>query len=103
MADTSIITSALVHAMVRDWLETPINGYLGSNYGQDFNKYLHRPISTHEADVQLTKLRADVPVLQMLPDETLNLYVMHDQHERSELFIELAGHLIKIEDVSNAQ
>ena len=93
----SVISSALVHDMIRDWLETPVNGYLGSGYGNDLQKYLHKPLAATDADLILDKLRFDVRVLEMIPADALNLYSTHDRHERAQLFLEISGHLIELQ------
>ena len=37
------ITGTGIQAMVSDWLDTPVNGYLGSGYGSDTRALLQRP------------------------------------------------------------
>lgn len=93
----STITPHLVQSMVRDWLTTPVNGYLGSSYGQDLRRVLHSPLGANLADAQLEKLRTDVPVLTMLPESSVNLYSDSNGIETKRLYIELAGKLLAFE------
>lgn len=93
----STITGDNVQDMVSDWLQTPVNAYLGSSYGQDLKRVLHNPMATPMADQQLAKLRGDVPVLQALPAGAVNLYSAADPDriDRLQLFVEVAGRAIE--------
>lgn len=95
----SQITGQLAQDMVRDWLKTPVNGYLGSSYGQDFKRILHRPMSAPRVDEQIAKLREDVPVLGMLPPDAVNLYSYQDPalHDRLKVALEVAGRTFPLE------
>ncbi len=71
---TAKITQTDVEKMVRHWLATPVNSYLGSDYGFDKHALLFTPLTMNTADEMITKLRRDVPVLAMLPSDAINLY-----------------------------
>lgn len=92
------ITGELAQAMVSDWLATPVNGYLGSGYGEDIKRSLHTPMSSPQADQHIAKLKADVPVLRMLPSNAVNLYAARDerQHDKLHFFFEIAGRTLPI-------
>lgn len=87
----SIITGTDVHDMTGHWLATPTNGYLGSGYGQDIKALLQNPQASGQADEYLAKLREDVPVLQVMPAGSANLYGVHSQPDRLDLVLEIAG------------
>jgi len=96
----SKITQQDLHGMVGHWLTTPVNGYLGSDYGQDVRTLLQQPLEVaadNAADV-LDKLRSDVPLLQALPKGALNLYGVPVDPDRLHLFIEVAGQAIEVKD-----
>lgn len=80
--------------MVRHWLETPVNGYLGSGYGQDPKSLLQRPQTDGAADEYLKKLRTDVSILVALPPGSVNIYSVKTPPDRLDLVIEVAGSLI---------
>ena len=80
-----------IQRMVRHWLNTPTNGYLGSGYGQDARALLHRPMADGAPDAYLGKLRADVPLLQALPAGDVNLYGVESAPDRLDLVVEVAG------------
>ena len=87
----SEITGNDIQAMIRHWLETPVNGYLGSSYGQDTKSLLQRPQSDGAADDYLDKLLGDVSVLQALPEGSANLYGIQSAPDRLDLVLEVAG------------
>ncbi len=71
---TAKITQTDVEKMVRHWLSTPVNSYLGSDYGFDKHALLFTPLTMNAADEVIAKLRRDVPVLSILPPDSINLY-----------------------------
>ncbi len=90
------ITAIEIQKMVRHWLETPAFGYLGSDYGQDIKSMLQKPLSTIEADEFLNKLRQDVPILNVMPEGSVNLYVQDEAPDKRKLIIEIAGQEITV-------
>lgn len=90
------ISSTDIQAMVSHWVNVPINGYLGSDYGQDMKPLLQRPQADNVAEAVLQKMRADVPVLQALPDGATNIYGMQTALDRLDLVIEVAGQAIQV-------
>lgn len=90
------ITAIEIQKMVRHWLETPAFGYLGSDYGQDIKSMLQKPLSTIEADEFLNKLRQDVPILNVMPEGAVNLYVQDEAPDKRKLIIEIAGQEITV-------
>lgn len=86
------ITGDDIQLMIRHWLETPTNGYLGSDYGSDIKTLLQRAQSeTRLADRFLRKLRTDVPVLDAVPQELVGLYATPSGIDRLDLTLEVAG------------
>jgi len=90
------ITGNDIHGMVRHWLNTPVGGYLGSDYGQDVKALLQRPHADGSANSFLEKMRADVPVLAAMPAGMLNLYGVPSAPDRLDLVVEVAGQVIDI-------
>ena len=97
MANT--ITGSDIQEMVSHWLHVPVNGYLGSSYGQDIKALLHRPQADGAPEALLQKLRVDVPVLQALPSGAINLYSVQTPPDRLDLVIEVAGQAIAVPEV----
>lgn len=83
--------------MVKHWLATPVNGYLGSDYGQDLKGLLQRPMADGMGDVVLQKLRNDVPVLGVVPAGSVNLLQIDSYPDKRTFCIEVAGNLINID------
>lgn len=89
------ITGEDLQAMIRHWLNTPLNGYLGSDYGQEVKILLQRPQEDGLADAVLDKMRADIPVVAVAPGGA-NLYSIQSAPDRMDVLIEAAGGLIPI-------
>lgn len=85
--------------MVTHWLETPVNGYLGSDYGQDAKAMLQNPQSLGLGDTFIQKLRKDVPILQTLNSDDLNLYAVTEYPDKLKILIEVAGKPIEVSEV----
>ena len=90
------ITGNEIQGMVGHWLKTPVNGYLGSDYGQDVKALLQQPQTDGAPDAFLQKLRSDVTVLQALPTGSLNLYGVPSLPDRLDLIVEVAGQTIEV-------
>lgn len=90
------ITGNEIQGMVGHWLHTPINGYLGSDYGQDVKALLQQPQTDGAPDAFLQKMRSDVTVLQALPAGSINLYGVQTPPDRLDLVIEVAGQVIEV-------
>lgn len=86
-------------AMVRHWLETPVNGYFGSGYGADLNALLLRPMSEPIADEFIDKMRRDIPVLNELSSDQLAILTEDDGFERKNLYLRIDTHTINLSDV----
>lgn len=95
----STITGSDIQDMVQHWLHTPVYGYLGSDYGQDLKALLQRAQNDGSADEQLNKLRADVPVLQVLPQGSTNIYAVTVGIDKTNLIIEVAGTAFAVDGV----
>ncbi len=93
------ITGKDIQEMVRHWLDTPVSGYLGSDYGQDIKSLLQLAQSDGAPEALLEKLRLDVPVLQALPSGAVNLYSVQTPPDRLDLVIEVAGQAITVPEV----
>ena len=68
------ITGTEIQGMVAHWLNTPLNGYLGSDYGQDPKSMLQNPMSAGRGDDYIRKCRRDVSVVDALPQSQVGLY-----------------------------
>ena len=86
------ITGKDVQNMIRHWLKTPINGYLGSDYGQDAKALLQLPMGdSASVDAYLQKLRSDIALLLKLPVNAVNIYSVERGIDKKEIVIEVAG------------
>ena len=90
-----------IQDMIGHWLKTPVNGYLGSDYGQDAMSLLQVPmIDSSRADAYLDKLRTDVSVLNVLPSGMINLYADDRSIDSKSIVINVAGQEISVQEVT---
>lgn len=90
--------------MVRHWLETPVNGYLGSGYGADTKSLLQRAQTNEEqADTYLQKLRQDVVVLEVLPADAVSLFATLEGVDRLRLNLDVAGRSYDLSDAEGSR
>lgn len=90
------ITGTDIKAMVAHWLNTPVGSYLGSDYGSNIKDILQNPQFDGVADSVVKKMRADIPVLQSMPDGYINIYSVQTAPDRLDMLIEIAGQTIQI-------
>lgn len=92
------ITGDDIQEMVRHWLETPVNGYLGSGYGADTKSLLQRAQQDGQADSLVRKLKRDVSVLEVLPNSAVSLYGAPEGVDRLRLTLDVAGRSYDLSD-----
>lgn len=85
------LNSQDVADMIGHWSETPTNGYLGSSYGQNFNSDLQLPQQVASANSLILKLRKDVEVLQVLPDDAVNIYANPKGNDGMSVYLSVVG------------
>jgi len=90
------ITGRDIQDMVRHWLNAPVYGYLGSDYGCDTKALLQNPQSSGVANAFIAKLKKDLPILATLPANSVNLYSRQNGVDRLDIFIEVAGTSLQI-------
>ncbi|WP_157823712.1 hypothetical protein [Acinetobacter proteolyticus] len=77
--------------MVGHWAETPMNGYLGSPYGQNFNSFKQQPQQGVAANSFIQKLHKDVEILQILPSDAVSVYSEKKGTDGLDVFMSVAG------------
>jgi hypothetical protein len=90
------ITKTDLIDMIRHWLNTPVNGYLGSDYGADIKSMLQSPMSTGIADALIAKLRKDVPLVAALPAGVVNIYYRDEGPDKRTIYMDVAGEPVLI-------
>lgn len=94
--ETAKITQSDVEKMVRHWLATPVNSYLGSDYGFDKHALLFAPLTMGAADEVIAKLRRDVPVLDMLPPDAVNIYSVPVSPDKMHFILDIGNIVLDI-------
>jgi hypothetical protein len=85
------LSAADVQEMIQHWLATPVDSILGSHYGNNLADLLQNPLSAGVADSFIAKLKADVPVLQILPANGINIYSVNRSPDKKYIYIEIAS------------
>lgn len=97
---TAAVNSLEIMEMINHWIGTPVNGYLGSDYGCDLNSLLQLPISkvNQVADSLLDKLKKDVPILKALPAGSVNIFgqKVPETFDKYEIFITVYDNKISL-------
>lgn len=91
------ITQQDIEEWVRHWLSTPINTYLGSDYGFDKQVLLHTPLSENNANEMIAKLRRDVPVLSIVPDGEINIFSIPVPPDKLQIIIQIGNITVGID------
>lgn len=79
--------------MIKHWVNTPPNAYLGQNYGFNIQSILLSPLSESKADFILKQLREHIPPLQKLNSSQLAIYKETVNNDTEKYFIVLNGEL----------
>lgn len=70
-----MITAEHIRQMIIHWLDTPPNGYFAQGYGADAKAMLLKELSADVADEFLSKLRADIPIINTLDEDQLSISI----------------------------
>jgi len=85
--------------MVRHWLSTPPNGYLGSSYGCDPKALLQLPNADGMGDAFIDKMLIDIPLLRQLPRGSVNVYFQQRTKDTKRLIIEVGDISINYDEI----
>jgi len=88
---STAINAQDIQGMITHWLNTPVNGYLGSDYGSDAKSLLQKALHSGVADAFIAKMKQDIPILSVIPQENIALYSVPEMPDKLRLFIAIAG------------
>lgn len=94
-----MVTGDDLAEMVKHWLSTPPNGYLGSGYGCDPKSLLQLPNANGLADAFIDKMMEDIPLLQQLPRGSVNVYFEQINKDTKRLLIEVGDITIPYDEI----
>lgn len=63
-----------LQGMVRHWLKSPAEGYLGSGYGSSPLELLQKPMTSGLGDAFVQKMENDILLLTSLPKGAVSVY-----------------------------
>jgi hypothetical protein len=96
MAQTVSFTPADIEAQIQHWLSTEVDGYLGSTYGTTIRELLQNPFGAGLANAFLAKMRADIPLLTMLPANAVDLSYVDQGPDKRTIMISVLGRTVRI-------
>lgn len=91
------VSAKFILGQIHHWIHTPQNAYLGSNYGMDVYQYLHKPMTHQMADEIIAKMRADIPVLNGVAEDGLNIHARNDGFDSKIIVIEVYGYAFEVD------
>lgn len=83
-------------AMIRHWINTKPNSYLGQDYGFNLQAMLLQPLSESYADFILGELKRHIPPLQAFDSSALAIYEETKMNDTKSYYIVL-NNTIEIE------
>ena len=85
-----------IKRMIKHWLATPPNGYVGVSYGRNPKELLNHPMDDDTADTLLQWMREDMPILKQLSDNELSVAHEEVNFETKQFYIQIGEILIPI-------
>ncbi|WP_151742936.1 MULTISPECIES: hypothetical protein [unclassified Acinetobacter] len=99
-----MIDSKKIMAMIEHWLQSEINGYLGSDYGPDWNALFMGPLSAPVANTFIEKMKRDIPILKQLSADHLQLWSQDEGFETKIIYLRVANQIaINLNQVRDMQ
>lgn len=92
------ITGRDLSLMTDHWMNTPPNGYLGSDYGQNANLLLQNPQKDLASDKILKKLKNDVPILGVIGANAVSMYEVSKSYDQSDIVLVVADQTYNLSD-----
>lgn len=83
--------------MLTHWIGTPVNGYLGSDYGSELKALIQTPMAAGLADGIIAKARQDIPLLLTAAPDALNIYAEDRGMDVKAIVFEIGGELVPID------
>lgn len=87
----STFSSKDLTEIVQHWLNTPVYGYYGSEYGSDPKSLLQQPNTLGLADNFIAKMKRDIPIIGQMG---VGVYFLPIDSEKSALVITADGHFV---------
>lgn len=93
-----------IMAMIEHWLQSEVNGYLGSDYGPDWNSLFLGPLSAPFANTFIEKMKSDIPILKQLSPDQLQLWSQDEGFETKVIYLRVANQVaINLNQVRDMQ
>lgn len=87
-----------IKRIIEHWLATKPNSYIGVSYARNLSELLFGPLDEDKADTLLTWLREDIPVLNQVVDDELQVVSEVVGLDKRKFYIKIGQILIPIQD-----
>lgn len=81
-------------AMIAHWLESEINGYIGSDYGPDFNSLFLAPLSAPVTNTFIQKMKSDIPILKQLSADQFQMWAQDEGFETKIIYLRIGQQIV---------
>ncbi|MBJ9425126.1 hypothetical protein [Acinetobacter seifertii] len=88
------LTAEDIIKIVLHWFYTQPNGYIGVNYGRNWQEILLKPMTEDTADIILQWMRADIPLFKDLSNSELSVVSRPISFDQKEFFISVGQIII---------
>lgn len=95
-----MITAKSILDMVDYWLNHPVNGKFGSDFGAPLYDLLMAPLDARVADSFLIKMKKDLPLLSELNSDQLALYSETEGFETVHIYLNIMNVPIDLNQVA---
>ncbi|WP_151827117.1 hypothetical protein [Acinetobacter oleivorans] len=96
-----MITPKSILDMVDYWLNHPVNGKYGSDFGAPLYDLLMVPLDARVADSFLIKMKKDLPILSELSSDQLALYSQSEGFETVRIYLRIMDLNIDLNQVAD--
>lgn len=95
-----MITAKTILDMVGYWLNHPVNGKYGSDFGAPIYELLMTPLDARVADSFINKMKKDIPILSELNSDQLALYSETEGFETVHIYLNIMNVPIDLNQVA---
>lgn len=71
------------------WIGLTAETVYGENFGNDLHSIIATPHSANIADEQIEKLRDDLPITEIIPQNSINLYSVNIPPDRVDIILQI--------------
>ena len=93
------LSATEIKRIIEHWVNTPANGYVGVNYGQNLWERLLRPLEDDDADIILQWIKEDIPLFKNLNSDQLSIVMQTVDIDKKYYFIKVGNVAVQLPTV----